>query len=68
MGYKVFGSGGAQYGSSAREDGGPISYSTKGKVKAYVQYKETVPDGMELLGLWPVDVFNSIGKLRIQDK
>ena len=68
MGYKVFGSGGAQYGSSAQEDGGAISYTTKGKVRAYVQYTRTVPKGMELLGTWPVEVFNSIGQLRINEK
>ena len=44
MGYKVFGSGGRQFGGGPRPDGGPISYTTKGKVRAYVHYRQPVPE------------------------
>ncbi len=37
-----------------------ISYTTKGKVKAYVQFKQPMPEGFERLGLWPVDLFSQI--------
>ncbi len=61
MGYKVFGVGDTQEKSD-------VPYGVKGKVKAYVQFTQAVPDGMEKLGTWPVEVFNSIGKFRIKDK
>ena len=47
MGYKVFGT-----------QSGEISYSVKGKVAAYVQYRQPVPAGFERLRFWPVDVFS----------
>ena len=37
-----------------------ITCTTKGKVQAYVQFKQPVPDGFERLGLWPVDLFSRI--------
>ncbi len=49
MGYKVFGAG-----------EGEISYSTKGSVRAYVQFEQPVPEGMHRLGHWPLDTFQSI--------
>ena len=52
MGYKVFGTG---------QKASAISYTTKGKVRAYVQFEQSVPKGFERLGLWPVDVFDTIG-------
>jgi len=61
MGYKVFGVGDTQEKSD-------VPYGVKGNVRAYVQYTQAVPDGMEKLGTWPVEVFNSIGKFRIKDK
>jgi len=60
VGYKVFGSGGAQFGSGKRPDGGPISYTTTGKVQAYVHYRQTVPEGLERLRFWPVEVFDAL--------
>ena len=51
MGYKVFGTEGKE---------GEISYSTKGKVRAYVQFQQPVPEGFERLGLWPVEAFSRI--------
>jgi hypothetical protein len=52
LGYKVFGTGGKP---------GQIAYTTRGKVGAYVQFEQPVPQGMERLGLWPVEVFDSVG-------
>ena len=50
-GYKVFGTGKSR---------GQISYTTKGTVRAYVQFEQPVPEGFQRLGLWPVDVFRSL--------
>lgn len=60
VGYKVFGSGGQQYGCPLRPEGGPVSYSVKGKVQAYVQFEQDVPEGIERLRYWPVEAFNSL--------
>jgi hypothetical protein len=37
-----------------------ITYTTKGRVQAYVHYRKPVPKGFERLGLWPVDLFGQI--------
>ncbi|HML76193.1 MAG TPA: hypothetical protein PKB02_17015 [Anaerohalosphaeraceae bacterium] len=42
------------------KDAEVTSYTTKGKVAAYVQFKQTVPKGFEQLGLWPVELFEQI--------
>jgi len=49
MGFKVFGT---------RQ--GDVSYSTKGRCTAYVQYRSPVPDGFERLRFWPVEVFKDL--------
>jgi hypothetical protein len=49
MGYKVFGAG-----------KGDVSYSTKGSVRAYVEFEQPVPEGMTRLGYWPADTFARI--------
>ena len=49
MGFRVFGAG-----------KGHISYATKGSVKAYVQFRQPVPQGIERLRYWPADVFQAI--------
>ena len=54
MGYKVFGS----------RSGDIFSYSLKGTNKAYVQYRQPVPEGFERLRFWPVDVFNELLPVR----
>ena len=59
-GYKVFGAGGAQFGCGERPDGGPISYTTKGNVRAYVHFRQPVPAGIERLRFWPVAEFESL--------
>ncbi len=42
------------------EDGKAVTYTTKGKVQAYVQFKQEVPAGFERLGLWPTELFAQI--------
>ncbi len=37
-----------------------VSYTTKGTVRAYVQFKQGVPEGFERLGLWPVELYAQI--------
>jgi hypothetical protein len=34
-----------------------ISYTTKGNVRAYVQFKQALPKGFQRIGLWPTDLF-----------
>lgn len=50
-GYSVF-----TPGADARD----VTYTTQGKVQAYVQFRQTLPDGFERLGLWPVELFDRI--------
>jgi hypothetical protein len=61
MGYKVFGVGDNQ-------DKSDIPYTIKGRVRAYIQYQQDIPEGMERVARWPVEVFNSIGRFRIREK
>ena len=37
-----------------------VECSTRGRVQAYVQFKQSVPSGFERVGLWPADWFASI--------
>lgn len=50
-GYSVFTSG---------DDAKAVTYTTKGRTQAYVQFKQSVPEGFERLGLWPTDLFAQI--------
>ncbi len=50
-GYSVFTNG---------EEGKAASYTTKGKVQAYVQFAQSVPEGFERIGLWPAELFDCI--------
>jgi hypothetical protein len=43
------------------EDGKAVSYTIKGKVQAYVQFKQPVPEGIERINLWPAELFNEMG-------
>jgi len=54
MGYKLLGV------RVNKKTAGAIQYTTKGNVRAYVQYQQTVPKGFERLAAWPVDVFQTI--------
>jgi len=47
-GYQVFGTGGLDE---------RISYTTQGRVQAYVQFQQAVPAGFERLGAWPTELF-----------
>ena len=42
------------------EDGKAVTYTIKGKVQAYVQFKQTVPEGFERVNLWPVQLFDKM--------
>jgi len=54
-GYSVFTSG---------EDRKAVTYTTRGKTRAYVQFKQEVPEGFERLGLWPTNLFAQIAPPR----
>jgi hypothetical protein len=41
-------------------DAQDVSYTTKGKVQAYIQFKQPIPKGFERLGLWPSQLFDRI--------
>ncbi len=53
IGYKVFGVG-------DKDEKSDVSYSVKGNVEAYVQYRQPVPEGIKRLRFWPVDAFSAI--------
>ncbi|MCK9641609.1 MAG: hypothetical protein M0R39_17030 [Prolixibacteraceae bacterium] len=50
-GYSVFTTG---------KDGEATSYTVKGKVQAYVQFRQSVPAGFERINFWPADLFDRI--------
>ena len=50
-GYSVF-----TPGADAKD----VTYTTQGKVQAYVQFRQTLPEGFERLGLWPIELFDRI--------
>lgn len=54
MGYKVFGV------KVDTESSADLAYTVTGDVKAYVQFTQSVPEGMYRLTHWPVEVFASI--------
>ena len=41
-----------------------LTYSTKGRVRAYLQYKQKVPKGIECIGLWPTELFYQLSPPR----
>ncbi len=49
MGFKVFGT-----------RAGDVSYTVQGKVQAYVQFQQPVPEEFERLRQWPIDLFERI--------
>jgi hypothetical protein len=44
-----------------------ISYTTRGKNQAYVQFEQDVPKGFERLGAWPTDLFFTIAPPEVKD-
>jgi len=54
MGYKVFGV------KVQPETVGDIAYTTRGDVKAYVQFQQELPAGFRRLAAWPVETFDQI--------
>jgi hypothetical protein len=54
MGYKVFGV------KVDTDSVGDFAFTTKGDVKAYVQFTQAVPEGMYRLDHWPVEAFSAM--------
>lgn len=54
MGFKVFGV------KVDKDSAGEIGYTTKGDVRAHVQYTQDAPEGIHTQAHWPVDVFGAI--------
>jgi hypothetical protein len=54
MGHKVFGV------KVEPETVGDLGYTTKGDVKAYVQFQQELPKGFHRLPAWPVEVFETL--------
>jgi hypothetical protein len=50
------------------KDSEAATYSLKGKVQAYVQFKQPLPEGFERIGLWPTDVFAQIAPPRSPER
>lgn len=42
------------------DDGKALTYTTKGKVKAYVQFSQAIPEGFERINSWPAELFDFI--------
>jgi hypothetical protein len=40
--------------------GEAVSCAIRGKVQAYLQFKQNLPDGFQRLGSWPVELFSRI--------
>ena len=45
-------------------DSKAVSYTTTGRVQAYLQFKQPVPEGFERLGLWPSELFSRMAPPR----
>ncbi len=56
-GYHVFGDGGHDE---------KISYTTEGRVQAYLQFEQTAPAGFERLGAWPTELFFRIAPPQVK--
>ena len=41
-------------------DSEALSYTVKGLVKAYLQFKAPLPEGFQRMGLWPVELYSQI--------
>ena len=41
-----------------------VSYTAKGAVQAYLQFKSPLPEGFTRLGLWPADLYAQIAPPR----
>ena len=57
-GYQVFGTG---------ENDEKISYTTRGKNQAYLQFQQPLPVGFERLAEWPIDLFFTIAPPKVID-
>ncbi len=50
------------------EDGKAVSYSTKGRNKAYIQFNQSVPKGFERINLWPAQLFDFVAIPKVIEK
>jgi hypothetical protein len=50
------------------KDSEVASYSLKGKVQAYIQFKQPMPEGFERIGLWPTELFTQIAPPRTPEE
>ena len=50
------------------EEAKAATCSTKGKVQAYLQFKQPLPDGFQRLGLWPSDLFSQMAPPRTPEE
>jgi len=60
MGFKLFGNTRPGADKTAGAGASEITYTTQGKVQAYVQFQQPTPKGFERLGLWPVEAFRAL--------
>jgi hypothetical protein len=60
MGFKLFGNTNLEAKKTADAGGSEITYTTKGNVQAYVQFRQPTPNGFQRLGLWPVEAFRTL--------
>ena len=60
MGFKLFGNTDPGANKTAGAGTNEITYTTQGKVQAYVQFRQPTPEGFERLGLWPVEAFRAL--------
>lgn len=66
MGYQVFGTSNPVVNlGTPGGAGGKIRYTTNGKVQAYIQFQQPVPEGFERLSLWPAETFDWIAPPKI---
>jgi hypothetical protein len=56
-GYKVFGTSRADLNKVQGVGVEPITFSVSGDVRAYVQYRQVVPEGIRRLDHWPAEAF-----------
>ena len=64
MGFKLFGNTDPNAKQTVGAGTTEISYTTRGTVRAYVQFQQPTPAGFERLGLWPVEAFRSLNPRR----
>jgi hypothetical protein len=57
-GYKLFGTSTVEHNKVQGVGTDPVAFTLKGKVQAYVQFRQPVPEGMVRLDHWPTEAFS----------